>query len=165
MKNKKGTTLMELVIYAGMLSVMSVSIALFTANFLRWSQRGVVISDVNQQGIFASNEIISSIRNARTINSPNQAQSDTSVSLGVISSNNDPTIFSVSSGVLRIKEGGSNWVDLTNSRVVVTDFSVKNLSGNDTPGVIRINFTLSYDNLSSNTYKYSKDFHITTSIR
>ncbi|MFC1645549.1 hypothetical protein ACFL08_06045, partial [Patescibacteria group bacterium] len=99
------------------------------------------------------------------INSPTQAQSGSSLSVDVIDSNDDPTIFDVSSGVLRIKEGSSNVVDLTNSRVVVTDFSVKNLSGDDTPGVVKVRFTLSYDNPGSSNYEYSKDFYISASIR
>ena len=165
MKNKKGTTLIELIIYIGMLSVMSVSIAFFSANFFRWSSRGSVISEVEQQGAFISSMINGSIRNARAINSPAQAQSGASLTLDVVDSNDDPTIFEVSSGVLRVKEGSSAWIDITNSRVVISDFSVKNLSGNNTPGVVKIRFTLSYDNPGSSNYEYSKDFYISASIR
>ncbi|MFC1608714.1 Tfp pilus assembly protein FimT/FimU [Patescibacteria group bacterium] len=165
MKNKKGTTLIELIIYVGMLAVMSVSIAFFTASFFRWSSRGAVVAEVEQQGVFVSRLIFDSIVGARAINSPVQAQSDTSLSLDVIDSNDDPTIFEVASGALRIKEGGSNWVDLTNSKVVVSDFSVKNLSGSDTPGVVRVIFTLKYDNPGSSSYNYARDFYVTASIR
>ncbi|MFZ2192692.1 MAG: prepilin-type N-terminal cleavage/methylation domain-containing protein [Candidatus Moraniibacteriota bacterium] len=163
--NKKGFTLIEVLLYITIAGTILSVFSFFLYIMLSMQVKSQVISEVEQQGIQVMQEITQATKDAQGINSPTDGTAS-SLSLDVISSVKDPTIFSLSSGVIRISEGGGIEINLTSGRIVASDFIVNNLSKAGTPGTIRIEFTLTHVNPEGrNEYNYSKKFYGSASIR
>ncbi|MFC1622915.1 PilW family protein [Patescibacteria group bacterium] len=163
---KKGFTLVELLLYIGIAGAMMFSLVVFAMTLLQSSVKSQTINEVEQQGTQVMQLVNQTIRNAEGINSPAQGVSASSASFDVVSAGDDPTVFDLSLGVFRIAEGVGSAIDVTNSRVTVSGLSFHNLSRTDTPGVIRVQFTVTHDNPEGrNEYDYSKTFYGTASLR
>jgi len=166
LKNKKGFTLIELVLYVGVTSIMLLVIVVFLANLLQSRIKNQTIAEVEQQGIQVMQIITQTTRNAENITAPLIGTSASSLTLDVLAGANDPTVFDLFEGTVRIAEGNSSAVSLTNSRVVVSNLIFQNLSRADTSGIIRIQFTLTHINPENrNEYNYQKIFIGSATLR
>ncbi|OGD62601.1 hypothetical protein A2160_06250 [Candidatus Beckwithbacteria bacterium RBG_13_42_9] len=153
-----GFTLVELLLYASIVGAVVLSMAGFLSLLMQSRVKNQTISEVEQQGVQVMQIITQTSRNAASLNSPTQGQTASSLSL-------DATVFDLSSGTIRITEGGSP-ISLTNSRVTASALTFKNLSRTDTPGTIRIQFTLTHVNPQGrNEYNFSKTFYGSASLR
>ena len=158
-KNQKGFTLVELLLYVAISSVMLLVISLFLSTLLQSRVKNQTIAEVEQQGIQIMQIITQTLRNGATINSPIVGSSAASLSVDTYNVVNNPTIFDLSLGVIRIKEGATAVVSLTNSRVTASALNFQNLSRASTPGTIRISFTITSVNSSGrNEYNFTKTF-------
>lgn len=161
-----GFTLIELLLYVSIASIMFLSISVFLASFLESRIKNQTIAEVEQQGLQVIQSIGQIARNAEAINSPSVGTSASTVSFDVVTGANDPTIFDLSSGAIRITEGAGSAVSLTNSRVTASNLTFYNLSRTGTPGIIRIQFTLTHANPEGrNEYAYAKTFVESASLR
>lgn len=161
-----GATLIEILLYIGLTSIMILGITSFAHTVLQSKIRAQVINSVEQQGLFVMQMITQTIRNAENINNPAQGLTDTSISLNVVNSSNDPTIFNLSNGAINIKEGAVAPIPLTNSRVMASNLTFQNLSRPNTPGTVQIQFTLIRTNPTGRQeYEYSKTFSSSASLR
>lgn len=157
----KGITLIELIIYIALTSIMLLGISSFITFTLKSRIKSQVVSEIEQQGVFVLQTINQTIRNAEGINYPLQGTSSNTLSLD----DAQQTIFDVSNEVLRISQEGT-FINLTNSKISVSEFSVQNLSEDDTPGIIKTKIILEYNNLSGKEeYNYSKTFYGSASLR
>ena len=153
-----GFTLIELLLYIGLLSFLLLSVSVFLATLLQSRVKYQTMTEVEQQGQQVMQIITQSVRNATTISTPAVGTSGASLSLAVLAPNN-PTVFDVSAGVLRITEGAGSPVALTNGRVTASGVTFYNLSRAGTPGIVRIEFTLTHVNSSGlNEYAYTRTF-------
>lgn len=166
-KNKKsGFTLIELLLYIAISSAILLSTSIFLSILLESRVKNQVISEVEGQGVFAMQIMTQAIRNGDSITSPALGSSAASLTVATISPGTNPTIFDLSSGALRIKEGANANVSLTNSRITVSALSFSNLSRLGTPGTVRVSFTLTaVNNSGRNEYSYSKTFIGTATLR
>lgn len=163
--NKLGFTLIELLLYVGVTSFILTAVVLFTSTLLQVQAKNRTINEVNQQGAQVVQIITQTIRNSTDINTPAPRASGTQLSLGMSDSLKNPTIFNLSSGVVKMIEG-SSYFDLTNSKVTVVNLNFSNLSRTGTPGVIKIEFTIAYVNSEGREeFDYSKTFQATASLR
>jgi Tfp pilus assembly protein PilW len=160
MKNK-GFTLIELLLYVGTVALLLIALV-GVLSFLYSSRvKNQTIAEVEQQGLQAMQIMTQTIRNATSISSPASGSNGASLTLGVVDASKSPTIFDVSSGVLRIKEGAGSAVNLTNSRVSVTSIDFHNLNAS-----VKITFTVSYVNPNNrNEYIFSQNFYATANVR
>lgn len=157
-QRNNGFTLVELIAYVALTSLMFSAINSFVFLVIEERSRNIVINEVEQQGSFALQKIMQRTRNSDEIVTPGQGSSDTILEL----TNTD---FELNSGIFQMIEGGSP-VDLTNSRVVVSDFQVTNLSLDNTPGSIQVEFLVTYDNPDGKAeLNYSKMFYGAASLR
>jgi len=164
--NQQGFTLIELLLYVAIFSVLLLTISLFLQTLLESRIKNQTIAEVEQQGLAVMQLITQTIRNADTINSPAQGTSNTSLSINTYTAGLNPTVFDLSGGALRIKEGVSTVVSLTNSRVTASSLSFYNLSRSSTPGVVRISFTLTaVNNSGRNEYNFSQTFYASATLR
>lgn len=162
----KGFTLLELLLYIGMVAFIVLAIISFVFMLLQSRTKNQTVAEVEQQGMQVVQLITQTIRNAESINSPAQSSSDTSLSLDVVNAGDDPTIFDFSEGTIKITEGAGSAVSLINSRVVASDLTFENLSRSNTPGTIRLQFTLTHINPENkNEYDYTKTFYSNASLR
>lgn len=161
-----GYTLIELLLYLSLLSVLLGAIASFTGMVLEARAKNQVMTEVNQQGTAALELISYTLRNASSITAPATGSNASSLTLSVPTASASPTIFTLNDSTLTIKEGSATAVPLTNSRVQVTGLVFTNVSRSGTKGVIQASLTLSYDNNSGrNEYNYQKTFITTVALR
>jgi len=163
---QKGFTLIELLLYVAISSVILLVISLFLQTLLESRIKNQTIAEVEQQGLRVMQIITQTIRNTEAINSPAQGASATILSLDVITGASDPTIFDLLGNTIRITEGVSSAVPLTNSRVTVSGLTFQNLSRSATPGTVRIQFTLTHVNPAGrNEYSFAKTFIGSATLR
>lgn len=160
-----GFTLVEVIIYVAIFSIFVGSLASFS-NLINSSRTNNQITlEVNNQGNQAVRVITQSIRNATAINSPTVGTNSSSLSINTTTPSKNPTVFSVSGGILYITEGVSAQVALTNNKVSVQNLSFNNLSKPSTSGSIQIRFTLNNAILNSSSINRSVDFYGSATIK
>lgn len=163
---QKGFTLLELLLYIATSAAMLLIISGFLSVLLRARIKNQTMAEVEGQGQAVMQIITQTARNSSSINTPAQGASAASISFGTYTPANNPTVFDVVDGVLRIKEGAGAAVALTNSRVSVSGVSFQNLSRTGSPGTVRVQFTLTRINLGGrNEYEYAKTFTGSASLR
>jgi Tfp pilus assembly protein PilW len=161
-----GFTLVELLLYAALSALFLTALSIFFALLLESRAKDEAISEVDQQGLQILQIVRQTVRNAEAINSPAPGVSGSTLSLDVLASPNDPTIFNESSGIFTIAEGAGSPIALNNNRVTISNLLFQNLSRPSTPGTVRIQFTLSYQNPSNrNEFRYQKTFFGGTTLR
>jgi type II secretory pathway pseudopilin PulG len=165
-KLQSGFTLIELLLYVSLTSIILLASSLFLSTLLQSRIKNQTIAEVEQQGIQVMQMITQAVRNAEAITSPGVGSSSHSLTLDVTTNANDPTIFDLSSDVLRIREGSNSAVDLSNTRVIASSLNFYNLSHTDTPGTIRIFFTLTHINPEDrHEYDFNKTFIGSATLR
>jgi Tfp pilus assembly protein PilW len=167
LNSKRGFTLIELLLYVGLSSIILFVISMFLAMLLQARIKNQAIAEVDQQGLRALRVITEAVRNADAITSPAQGASAAALVLEMPAPPADPTRFDLNaSSSLRVAEGASAPVPLTNGRVTLSGLTFQNLSRPDTPGAVRIQFTMSYVNVSGkNEYRVEKTFTGTATLR
>ena len=158
-KNNQGFSLLELLLYIGLASTILLVISGFFVVTLQSRVKNQTIAEVEQQGARVMQIITQKIHNATTLTSPAQGVSSSSLNL-----NSGGIIFDLATNTIRIDEGTP--VNLTSNKVLATDLSFYNLSYTDTPGIIRIQFTLTYDNpAEKKVHEYSQTFYGSANLR
>ena len=165
LKNKKGFTLVEMIIYVGATVFVFGSITGLVFILISSKAKNQAVAEVEQQGAFVLNNITQTIHNAEGINSPAQANSDSTLELDVVNTGDNPTIYNLSGNTIQITEGANFAVSLISGRVAASDLTFQNLSKDNTSGVIRVNFTLTSSSGSKGAYKYEKTFYGSASLR
>lgn len=157
-----GFTLIELLLYLAITPLILLAISLFLSLFFEARIKNQTISEVENQGIHVMNLITQTIRNAEAINT----SLPDSLSLDVVNIALDPTVFDLSGSILRITEGVQSPIALTNTRVNASGLTFQNLSRPSTPGIVRIQFTLSHINPEGKyEYNFTKIFYGSASVR
>jgi len=165
-KIARAFTLVELLLYIGLVGIIMLSVSIFYFETLQARVKNQTVSEVEMQGTLAMEKITQTIRNADVINSPAVGLSAASISLATITPTTNPTLFDLSSGILRITEGANPAVNLTTDKVAVSALNFQNLSSASTPGVVKITFTITYiNNAGRNEYDFSKTFTGAASLR
>lgn len=140
-KTQSGFTLVELLLYVGIIGAVVLSSASFLSLLMQSRVKNQTIAEVEQQGIQIMQIITQTGRNADDISFT--------------------TAFDLSDGTIR-----QNAIALTNSRVVASNLTFQNLSHAGTPGTIRVQFTLTHVNPEGrNEYDFSKTYYGTATLR
>lgn len=157
---------MEMILYLSILSIIVLTLSSFL--FLTYTSRvkATVIAEVEQQGNQTMSLLTKNIRNASQITTPAAGNSAASLTLVEYDGLVTPTVINQSGNTMQIKEGASSAVNITSNRVVVSGLTFQNLSRSQTPGVIKISYTLTHVNPENRgEYNYSKTFTSTASLR
>lgn len=166
METIKGFTLIELLLYIAISAAVILSVSFSLSLFMQSRAKNQTIAEIDQQGLAVMQIITQTVRNGTAITSPAVGASESSLTVTVPTGALNPTIFDLSSGVLRITEGAGSAVALTNSKVTASGLTFRNLSITATPGIVQITFTLTYTNPSGrNEYDYNKTFIDSVNIR
>lgn len=163
---QKGLTLIETLVYVAIFTMFVVVLSSFSGQINSARLRNQTILEINYQGSQIIQDINSTIRNAVSINEPVITNSGTSLSVETINPAHNPTVFSVATGTLYIKQGTNDSIPLTNNKVEVSNLIFSNMSRFGTPGNIRIRFTLKNSDIYTKPEEqYTKDFYGSASIR
>ena len=166
-RSKKGFTLVEMVLYVSLCSIILLALSTFLSYLLASRVRSQSISEVNQQGFQVMHMMTQTIRNGRSITTPSLGTASSTLSIITANALLNPTVFTTASGTMKIKEGSSSYVPLTNKRVTVSNVLFENVSSaSSTEKIIRISFTVDYLNLSGRSeYSYTKTFKGSATLR
>lgn len=163
---RAGFTLVELVLYISLFSIMAAVIGGFFFAITEARVKSQTIAEVEQQGFQAMQEITQTTRNATGVADPAIGSSGPSLTLTVPDSGKSPTVYDVTSGALQVQEGAGLPVALTSSRVVVSGAVFENVSPDPVTPAIRVTFQVSYQNTAgTNAYEYSQTFFGSAEVR
>lgn len=166
MTKHRGFTLVELLLYVAIASIIILTTSLFFASLLESRVKNQSIAEVEQQGVYVMQLITQTVRNAALIISPAEGASAGTLSADTITAGNNPTVFDLSAGTIRMKEGAAAVVPLTNTRLSGSGLTFQNLSRTGTPGTIRIQFTLTHLNPEGRyEYAFAKSFTGSATLR
>lgn len=164
--SRNGFTLIETLLYLVIVATILGIIAAFFFLMHSIEIKSEIVNEVEYQGSYAMENILYSIRNSEGIVSPGTALSSGTLVLDAYDTNNDPTIIELENNKIKITEGGNPSNFLTSNLVAVSGLSFQNLSYSLTPGIIKVEFTVSYINNSGrNEYDYQKTFYGSASLR
>jgi len=166
LKNKAGFSLVELMLYIAISSVIILVISFFLVTLLQTRAKSQTIVEVEEQGFAAMNTITQILRNAKNIQSPATSTSASLLIIDVADVNKNPTRIEILNNAISLKEGTANTVVLTNPKVTASNLSFLNASGASPRGSVKIIFTLTYLNASNNNeFNWSKNFYGSATLR
>jgi type II secretory pathway pseudopilin PulG len=165
--SQRGFTLVEMLLYVSISSVILLSLSLFMSFLLGSRIKNDSIADVNQQGLQVMQLMAQTVRTSKSVDFPNVGASSTSLSLTMPDPLLSPTVFDVVNGVIRIKEGSNAVVPLTNSHVTVSSFLLQNISATSTTDrIVRMSYTIDHNNPSNrNESSFTKTFSGSATLR
>lgn len=163
----QGFTLVEMLLYVTISSVILLSLSLFLSLILSSRIKNQSIADVNQQGLQVMQLITQTVRNGKSISFPSVGATSTSLSVDVVDPLRNPTVFDIANGVMRIQEGSNQPIPLTNSHVTVTSLIFQNISStSSTDRIIRMSFTINHTNSNGrNENSFIKSFTGSATLR
>lgn len=138
----KGFTLIEIVLYIGLASLVFLSISSLFSTLLQSNLKSRAISEVESNAVQIIQQITQTVRNAIGINSPGTGSSAPALSVSVPTGSLSPTVFDLSAGTIRMQEGVNPISNLSSNVVTVSALSFKNLSGNS----VQFSFIISRNN-------------------
>lgn len=167
LRSQKGFTLVELILYVSICSILLLTISSFLSFLLGARVRSQAITEVNQQGFQVMSLITQTIRNGRSIQVPSIGTSSSTLSITTGNAVLNPTVFDLSSTTVRIKEGSKTVVPLINSRVRLSALTFQNVSSaSSTEKIIRISYTIDYLNQGGRSeYSFTKSFSGSATLR
>jgi hypothetical protein len=161
----RGTTLIEFILYFTIAGFLVTAAGLYGIDVLFSKARAVAMEEVQYNARFSLRMVHESIRDAVSINTPTPTTFDSILSINTSDPATTPTIYSVSGNTLLVTEGITAPVAITSPDVVVTDFTVHNVSGS-VAGALHIELTLEYTNPDQRPeYTVSRSYYIGSSLR
>ncbi|MCK5461075.1 type II secretion system protein [Candidatus Gracilibacteria bacterium] len=157
---RSGFTLIELLLYVAISGIVLMVTSFLLITFLQARIKNQTMMEVGQGGIHVMQIITQNIRNANTVNSPTPATSASILSLSGESFVDNPIVFDVVDGTLRMKEGLAGIpIALTSSRITISNLSFINFARSGTADAVQVKFTISHVNEGGrNEYTFSTDF-------
>lgn len=165
-KRQSGYTLIELLLYVGLVGMLLGAATMFFGISTEARIKNQTVTEVNEQGAFVLDYIARTVRTSSSISTPTAGSSGNQLTVVVPTASLSPTVFSVSGGVLQVKEGTGTAVALTNSKVQVTSLAATNVTRSGTSGIVRISVTLArLNNAGRNEYDYTRTFTSSIGVR
>lgn len=170
MRAAEGFTLLEFMIYFALIAVVVGAITTFSIDVIRTRSKTAVIAEVEQNMRFGMQRILRTVRQASKLNVGASTFNDDNgvLSVDMVAASNTPTVFDLSGGVLRIKEGSAPAAPLTSPLVTVTKlrFAKDNLGGNNNAVTTEMTVVWSGgDGGGDATFTYSASASATAVIR
>jgi type II secretory pathway pseudopilin PulG len=162
MENKNGFTLIEIVFYIAIMTIL-IFVSFLVLNIIGQSEsKNRIVSEVEYQGLRYVNLISQEIRNSIAVD----YLTDNSLILRVNDPIKNPIVFTFSEGNIYLKEGSQEKNKLNNSKVSIVPIFLKNNSVSSEYDSIGLSLKVFYNNgegrLGSD---YSKIFNVTASTR
>lgn len=165
MKKQPGFTLIEVVLAIGLFSLLALAAVNFISAISAVRAKGQAIREVGEQGRMALMIIEQTLNKAESVLEPAAGATGSTLSLDVLDTGADPTVFGVASNILVLTEGTNPTVSLTSDRVLIDALTFTNLAPSGAPGSIRTELTLSYAASENSPFKYSETFYSTATLR
>lgn len=167
---RRGFTLVEVLLYTGIVSVILSAIVFFLMIILSAQTRNQVIAEVEQQGIQAMQVITKNIENTKLISSPTRNGNPTSIlTMDMVGQglNADVLSFALADKMIYMQKGSFTPVALLNNQVEVSNLSFQDLANDGSHNaIVRVEFTVNYKNPGERAdYSYSQAFYGSATVR
>jgi len=148
MNDKRGFSLVELLVYIGVFGVASVFLIGILLTITKIQTRQVSINAINQQLVFVSNTVRNLIQESSLVEIPT-GTATTSLTLRMASSSRDSTLIFSSGTAIYLTEGTSTAITLTDSNINVDNFKVTKYEGVGGTSLVQIDMTFTYNSSST----------------
>ena len=169
MNTKRGFTLMELLIFSAVFTIVMIGFITVLITVVRVQSRQSSATDVETQGQFLVQQFQYYIQSARLVDMASDAATGT-LRLRMATSSADPTIITLATGTVYISQGIAGALQaLTSNKVTVSNVSFVrhyNLSGSSSAygtDSVSYSFTMAANNTNA-TQKYSQTFQSSVSV-
>ncbi len=161
--DNRGFTLIELLLYTVIAAGLLLSITALLSLLIQSRTKNETISLIDQEGLQIIQIITQETRNAKMVISPLVSASSTVLQ---IQNNLGQDIkFDLASNTLYMSKS-NQILNLSSSNILVSGLQFSNLSSDMSRNSIKIEFNLSYNNVSNRTeYNYSQTFYDTATLR
>lgn len=140
MKKQKGFTLIEILIYIAVSSVVLVVVVGFAREILKVRNKITIISKVEQNARYAMTRMVKEIREAEDI----EVLDQNTIILQVSDVSRNPVIFDLGDGVLYIKEGAVDPVAVTGNDVKVGEVLFEDRTTPNSADIIKITLLITH---------------------
>jgi type II secretory pathway pseudopilin PulG len=166
--NNSGMTLIEVLLYISLLSIMVVAISAFTALSLQARIKGQTIGEVEQSSAQAIDIILTNIRFAKSISTPTRGNSASNLSL-IMPGASQTVDFRLNGGKIEMQTNGAGYNAITFDKLAITSLNFANTTKSASAGAlgsIKVNFRSDYINNSGrNEYDFGKYFQGAASLK
>ncbi len=141
-----GFTLLEMLVYLAVITVVLTAAASLSFAFLSANARAMANVETGRNARFAVDRMATAVREAAGVNFSDSVfgLNPGRLSLATGDPATDPTVFTVSGGRLFIQQGAGPVLPLTSPAVVVTEFTVDNLSPSAFISIVRPHVRIRY---------------------
>lgn len=165
---QKGFTLLEFVLYIGLLAIIVTAAVMFTLQFVIAQSKAQVYAQAARNAEFAMERIRIEVEEADAVNAGTTVyvSNPGTLSLANAVSGNNPTVFTVTNGQLTVQQGAGAAIALTEPGVNVTEFTITNLAPNVRSQYLRIHMKVQAQTTGGyNDIEASADLDTTMHIR
>ncbi|MBI2623584.1 MAG: hypothetical protein HYW65_03350 [Candidatus Liptonbacteria bacterium] len=144
-KARAGFTIFELIVFAGILTLIIVAFITILVSVTRVHVRQSAAAEVNQQSQFVLQTIQYRVEQASVIELDENAATST-LKLRMAASSSDPTYIYLSANVIYLREtDGGAAQPLTSNKVTVTDLTFTKRAHQRAPDSVSVGFTIQYN--------------------
>jgi Tfp pilus assembly protein PilW len=164
-KNNKGFTLFETIIYIAIAGVILVSFVQYSLSVSGSRNKNYAVQEVQANTRMALDIITQKIRMADDVNAvagPTEGNSDTALTLDM--PGGGTAVFSIQGSALSINEG-SGEVSLTSNKVNITSLNFTNLAISGERDNIKVEFTIEYANPGDIRFISTQTIQTTVGLR
>jgi len=152
---KKGFTLIEVIIYIALLSIVLVFMMSIFQEMIFLKAKVNDKAEILDNAQFSMNKIVTYLRATDTLNSPQFSQTVNTLSIDTEVPSESPLLIYAENNVLKLKKGSADPVELTNDRVVVNALSFTNNKYGEQEDIIQVNLEI------ASAYSFWKNSPIT----
>ena len=143
MINQRGFTLIEMLLYASIFTIVAGGMTVFAVAMLQSAEQTDYRVEVSDNARFLVQKMQRGIQGATAINSPAVGGTSSSLSVNTASTSANPFVVYASGGILFLTMASSTPIPLTNSFVTVNSVSFRNYDyGVSTKNTIRFRATV-----------------------
>lgn len=166
-KNKKGFSLIEVIIYVAIIGGLLVTLTNFILAISGSRNKSYAQQEVNANTRLALNILNHKIKTSNGINiaSSTFGSSPGVLSLSMSSSTLNPTVFALSNGRLTITEGATSSQFITSQRVNISSIIFTNLTSDSNHGNVGISMNFSYASSTDASYTFSSSLNTAVNFR
>ncbi|MEY4723405.1 MAG: hypothetical protein RLZZ324_918 [Candidatus Parcubacteria bacterium] len=147
--DERGTTLLEFIIYIGVVGFILSAATMFAGEFVLTQAKSAAIMEVSRNARFAAARVAVAVRESWGIKTASSVFSPTDPGTLTLCTDapctSNLTVFTVTNGQLTMQQGAGAAVPLTSSKVKVTSFLLDNLSTGVKTQEVRIHIVAAYN--------------------
>lgn len=165
-KKNRASTLLEILLYFVIFGIFLTAALSFAIQIIHVTQLSSGLHELESTGQFLTERINAAIQSADSIDEVNSVFDEAQgvLSLNTTEPTESPAIFSLADGVLSLKEGLGEVIQLHSSWVSVDSFEIHRVEANKVPDLLIIDMILSVPSDLANTGSHLP-IHLTISLR